>query len=50
LFVGVENAALLPTSTTELRRPGLMRIQEVVLHNRALSKEEIENHVDINRA
>ena len=49
LFIGVENTAL-PTAATALpRTPVLARIQEVVLHRKALTSEEIENHVDINR-
>jgi hypothetical protein len=49
LFIGVENHAPLPTTGTDLRSPVLCRVQEVVLHRKVLSKEEIENHVDINR-
>jgi hypothetical protein len=49
LFIGLENTAPLPTGAPNLRAPVLCRIQEVVLHRKALSKEEIENHVDINR-
>ena len=48
LFIGVENHAPAPTAGLDLRSPLLCRVQEVVLHNKALSKEEIENHVDIN--
>ncbi len=50
LFIGVENTANVPTNPAQLRTPVLMRIQEVVLHRKPLSKEEIENHVDINRS
>ena len=49
LFIGVENRAPLPTTGTDIRSPVLCRVQEVVLHRKALSKDEIENHVDINR-
>ena len=49
LFIGVENHAPLPTAGTDIRSPVLCRVQEVVLHRKALSKEEIENHVDINQ-
>ncbi len=49
LFIGLENKAPLPTAGTDLRSPLLCRVQEVVLHRKALSKEEIENHVDINQ-
>ena len=49
LFIGVANTTPVPTDPVQLRTPALMRIQEVVLHKKALSKEEIENHVDINR-
>jgi hypothetical protein len=49
LFIGVENIADAPKAPLSLRHPVLCRIQEVVLHRKALSREEIENHVDINR-
>jgi len=49
LFIGVMNATLLPANPAQLRTPVLSHIQEVVIHNKALSLEEIENHVDINR-
>ena len=49
LYIGVENTANAPTASENLRNPVLCRIQEVVLHRVALSKELIENHVDINR-
>lgn len=50
LFIGLENTANTPTGTPNLRTPLLGRVQEVVLHRKALSAEEIANHVDINRA
>lgn len=50
LFIGVANTAALPTAALILRYPVLCRIQEVVLHRKALSQAEIENHVNINRA
>lgn len=49
LFIGVENAEQNPAQPVRLRRPVLCRIQEVVLHRKALQLAEIENHVDINR-
>lgn len=49
LQIGVENTTNVPTGSPSLRNPVLCRVQEVVLHRKALSKEEIENHVDINR-
>ena len=49
LFIGVENTTRSPTAAANLRNPVLCRVQEVVMHRKALSKEEIENHVDINR-
>lgn len=49
LLIGVENSSTNPASET-LLHPLLCRIQEVVLHRKALSKAEIENHVTINRA
>jgi len=49
LFIGVENENQNPAQTPRLRRPLIARIQEVVLHKKALSLAEIENHVDINR-
>jgi hypothetical protein len=50
LLIGVENMTNQPTAGENLRTPLLCRVQEVVLHRKALSKEEIENHVDINRS
>jgi hypothetical protein len=49
LFIGVENTAPSPANPVQLRTPVLSQIQEVVIHNTALSQEEIENHIDINR-
>ena len=50
LFIGVENTRPVPSPTLlTLRHPALFRIQEVVLHRKALSQEELFNHVDINR-
>ena len=49
LFIGVENEEQNPAQPPRLRRPVICRIQEVVLHRKALSPPEIENHVDINR-
>src|SRR6185436_2616983 len=48
LFIGVggrNNAVEL----TEPRFPIKSQIQEVVLHNKALSQEEIQSHVKLNR-
>jgi len=50
LFIGVENTQNDPTDTPTLRTPLLCQVQEVVLHRKALSPQEIANHVDINRA
>lgn len=49
LFIGVENVASDPSAPIDLRAPLLAQVQEVVLHGKPLSREEIENHVDINR-
>jgi len=49
LFIGVENEEANPAQNARLRRPINCEIQEVVLHRKALSLAEIENHVDINR-
>ena len=49
LFIGVENEEPNPAQNARLRRPINCEIQEVVLHRKALSLAEIENHVDINR-
>ncbi len=48
LLIGVENSSTNP-ATEALVHPLLCRIQEVVLHRKAISQAEIENHVDINR-
>jgi hypothetical protein len=50
LFIGIENTRPVPSPTLlTLHHPALFRIQEVVLHRKALSQEELFNHVDINR-
>jgi len=49
LFIGIDNLNPDPTSPLVRRRPVLCHVQEVVLHSKALSQDEIENHVDINR-
>jgi hypothetical protein len=49
LFIGVENEEQNPAQAARPRRPIICRIQEVVLHRKALTLAEIENHVDINR-
>ncbi len=48
LYIGVENAAA-PAAAVQARTPILGRVQEVVIHRKALAQDEIENHVDINR-
>ena len=50
LHIGLENTQNDPTDTPTLRTPVLCRVQEVALHRKALSAQEIANHVDINRA
>jgi hypothetical protein len=49
LFIGVANKTPEPSNPPELRTPVLSLIQEVVLHRKALSQDEIENHFAINR-
>jgi hypothetical protein len=49
LFIGIENTALALTAPETFQHPVLSHVQEVVLHNKPLSREEIENHVDINK-
>ena len=49
LLIGVENLADNPTQTPQYRHPVLCRIQEVVLHNTALSPQEIDYHFAINK-
>ena len=49
LYIGLENTQNDPTDTPTLRTPVLCRVQEVALHRKALSAQEIANHVDINR-
>lgn len=49
LFIGVENTEENPAQAPQLRHPVLCRIQEVVLHRKALAVAEIENHVFINQ-
>ena len=50
LRIGVNNKKPSPLQSLEPNRPAMCAIQEVVLHRKALSQAEIENHVDINRA
>lgn len=50
LFIGVTKRKVDPAAEPVAREPILSRIQEVVLHKRALAQEEIENHFDINRS
>jgi hypothetical protein len=50
LFIGIENKQPNPLSPATLRHPILCDLQEVVVHDRALSQAEIKNHVDINRS
>jgi hypothetical protein len=53
LFIGVSPKSSDPgfdiDNPPALHRPLLCRVQEVVLHNKALSTDELENHVDINK-
>jgi hypothetical protein len=49
LYIAAENTTAAPTGAVKMRAPFLAQIQEVVLHKKPLSREEIENHVDINR-
>jgi hypothetical protein len=50
LYIGVKNTESNPLNPPTVGFPFLGRIQEVVLHNKALAAEEIANHVDINRS
>lgn len=47
LLIGVQGGGSDPTDLdpTELRKPIRSHVQEVVLHRRALSQKEVENHV-----
>jgi hypothetical protein len=49
LFIGVENTTTTVAGNPVFRHPFMSQIQEVVLHKKPLSAQEIENHVDINR-
>ncbi len=49
LFIGAAVRPSGPTPTTVPHRPLIGLIQEVVMHRKALSGDEIANHVDINR-
>jgi hypothetical protein len=49
LFIGVENDQPNPATAPRLKYPLLSRVQEVVLHGKALSESEIKMHVEINR-
>jgi hypothetical protein len=49
LFIGVENVEDNLAQAPQLRHPVLCRVQEVVLHRKALPQAEIENHVFINQ-
>jgi hypothetical protein len=49
LFIGVENTTTTVAGAPVFRHPFMSQIQEIVLHKKPLSVEEIENHVDINR-
>jgi hypothetical protein len=46
LYIGIWGAPQ-PVNPPVLRKPILSRIQEVVLHKKALSPEEIQNHVSL---
>jgi hypothetical protein len=49
LYIGIQNAETDPSKPPKPTQPVLSLVQEVVLHKKALSKEEIQNHVAINR-
>ena len=49
LLIGVGSKQSDPTQPTVAHRPVISFVQEAVLHSKALSAAEIENHVDINR-
>jgi hypothetical protein len=49
LYIAAENTTATPTGPVKIRAPFLAQIQEVVLHKKPLAREEIENHVNINR-
>lgn len=49
LLIGVDSRSNDPLNDPPPTKPILSLVQEVVLHNKALSQEEIENHVDINK-
>jgi hypothetical protein len=49
LFIGVENTTTTVAGNPVFRHPFMSQIQEVVLHKKPLSADEIENHFDINR-
>lgn len=49
LFIGVENAQFNPALAPNPHQPYLGIVQEVVLHKKALSAAEIENHFAINK-
>jgi hypothetical protein len=49
LFIGIENDQANPASVPRLTHPLLCRVQEVVLHSKALTQGEIQGHIDINR-
>jgi hypothetical protein len=44
LSIGVDNTTPDSPSTPQVRTPVLSKVQEVVLHRKALSQDEIENH------
>lgn len=50
LLIGVGIGTADPADTVHLTSPVYSHVQEVVLHRKALSPPEIENHVDINRS
>lgn len=50
LYIGVANTPIWDVSNDAPRLPIISLVQEVVLHNKALAPEEIENHFNINRA
>jgi hypothetical protein len=48
LLIGVSNRESNPALPVTAAYPVISKVQEVVLHNKALSPEEIENHFGIN--
>lgn len=49
LYIGIENGQLNPAQPETVHQPILSVIQEVVLHSKALTAKELENHFAINK-